>query len=539
MRLALVPVLAVTALAAGDAIPTPQTLPDPNLFLVAVVPDLKATFGRIEQAAQAIQPGGLPPGLLAMQAGGSLGDPGLNKLAAKPVVIAVGPGAPLPTIVGLVPSTDAKAYVAAAIGMGLMAEAVGDLVVVGQLPTAIDLGKALAKDYAALTAPAVAAKADIRLIVAPSKVVSAYGPMLQGFMQMAAAQTAGDPKAAQGMAMAQMVWPVLTGVAKDFAAKQIDLFLKGDVLQIESSAAAAPGSILATMLVAPPVGLTRPPIPGNGCIAMGFNFNASAVVGGIAEYAVKFKADPQAGPLFSEEVIALIRSAAGVYSGTGSGAVGGTDSLETSNILGITDAAKARALAKQGLALLGAGKVGEMYRDLGVSMALKENVRSTGGQQIDRMEVTIDEAKAQPGMKEMMPNLEFAFTKTQGLSSNVLANVDALVAGKALGKPLAAQAAFPGFDGYLDCDLIAYLRLTMSIQAKAQPLIKPMADALAAAQPAPPILMAFKLADGKIYGKVQLPLKAVSNIGMALAAGNAGGRPGGPRPRPGADQNAY
>jgi hypothetical protein len=293
------------------------------------------------------------------------------------------------------------------------------------------------------------------------------------------------------------------------------------------------------MLVAPASGLAIPPIPGSGCIAMGFSFNAPAMIGGVGEYAQKFKTDPQAGALISDELIAFIRAAAGVYSGVGCGAVGGTDKLETSNILGITDAAKTKAMLKQGIALLGTGKLGDMYKDLGMSVTWKENVRSTGGQQVDRMAMTIDPAKVMPGTDAMIQDIDIACTKTQALSSNVPANLDAMVAGKVLGKPLAAQSAFPGFDGYGDYDLVSYVKLSMAIQAKAQPMIKPMADAVAAAQPAPPILVAWRMADGKAQSKLQLPLKAISNIGMAFAAGNAGGRPGAARPRPGADQNAY
>ena len=109
----------VTLAVAGD-VPIPQTMamPDGNAFMVAVIPDLLATIGRIEQYAEMFVPGQVKPGMIKMQLGAALGDPELKNFAGKPVLIAVGPGAPTPSFAVVVPAKNAQAYLDAAANLG-------------------------------------------------------------------------------------------------------------------------------------------------------------------------------------------------------------------------------------------------------------------------------------------------------------------------------------------------------------------------------------------------------------------------------------
>src|SRR5262245_8502037 len=101
-------VLALSGLAAGAEAA-------PRRLGFVVIPDLRATLGRVEQVASVVAPGTLPPGALAAGLRAQLGDPGLGGLGHGPVVLALfsgaTPAAP-PAMAAFVPtSRDRKSVV--------------------------------------------------------------------------------------------------------------------------------------------------------------------------------------------------------------------------------------------------------------------------------------------------------------------------------------------------------------------------------------------------------------------------------------------
>jgi hypothetical protein len=519
--LALAAATATTAATAADAIPVPVQSQAKGVLLVAVIPDLKATLGRVEAAAGTLMPGSLPAGMLAMQAGMAFGDPGLTKLAAKPIVIVVAAGTPMPTVVGLVPSTDAAGYAQSAGMMQLMGAAEGDLAIIGKLPTDLDLGKQIAKDYATLTAGVTG---DVRLTIGFDKVSTTYGPMLSGLMRMGMANAQPDSKSWAAMTMASGMIPALFMVMQDAGTMQVDLALKGEVLSIDNVLAPASGSALAKALVAPAAG-GLPAVPAEGFLALTAKYPAKAFEAYLVDVVARLAKDPEGKVLADDQMVALLREQAGLATGNVAMAMGGTETLAQVGVMGHSDADKLKALQKKWLAVMTQGSLGKLYAGMGITSTLAENVRTSGGAQVSRIDMRIDPEKnpQAEAMQGMMRPVEMAVTKDLAVWANEPAMLDAAITGRSTAAPLAAQKVFPGMDGYADIEVIQYMQVTMAMQAKANPFMAGMFEGIKALKPAPPIVTAWRTVGGLAQVRTQVPLKGFFAIAQAMMGGMGGG----------------
>ena len=118
----------------------------------------------------------------------------------------------------------------------------------------------------------------------------------------------------------------------------------------------------------------------------------------------------------------------------------------------------------------------------------------------------------------MMKPMDLAFTKDLYVASNAPADLDAILAAKP-GAPLktAAEGILgAGRDGYMDLDVIAFIR---SVAAMAGQPVPEVADA-------EPITAAWTVADGRARWEYKIPLKAFAELAERAPPAPAQADPG-------------
>ena len=516
-------VLATCLLAASEpAVPAPQAVPE-GVFAVVIVPDLRATLGRIELAAQALKPDSLPAGQLAEQLGAMVGDPGLAKLAAGASLIAIGPGGVAPNFAVIVPTSDPAAYVATAQRQGMQAEAIGTLVVVGNKAADLALGKLVAKDHAGLGAAAITR--DLRLLIAPQRIVAAYKPVLAGFSAMITAQLAKEPN---GAMMAKIVGLEIVGlfaVADDISNYQVDIGIEGTVIAAEHVLQAKSDSSLAQALIAPP-------LPDSTAIAarMGFDPGYLVTIGRyhpvglsawINDLLSRLQKEPAGKELIDDDLMAMVREWGDVTDGGFAMRLRavGDQLMCLDGVSGLTDSTRFMALNRRMFAAMSAdGPIADFYRELGIGMSFTENTRALGPIPVAKAAYTFDDAKLPADeaeqMRKLMQDLEMACLPKAVVFANAPADLDRLVAGGGQPLPTAAEHAIgPGRDGYLDFDWLTLMKVSLQMNGAA---LGGMADALAKLPPGEPMTSAWTARDGRALGELRLPLKPFFDFAKAM-----------------------
>lgn len=522
----------IPALTAADlAVPVPMAMPEDNAYAVAVVPDLLATLGRIEAIAALFNPGQLPPGALKGQLGAMLGDPGLANFANKPVVVVVGPGAPTPSFALLVPANDPQKYLDAGVNFGmLLGKSVDGIAVLTQTPDGEILGEKVAKGYAALIKNVP--KGDIRLLLSPDKLIATYGGMLGMMAQMAAAQNPAGPEAAKitGLQIAGMMQ-----VLGDIAAVQLDLTLDPVAIGEELTFAAKPGSELAKVLSAPPAanGQRAAARLGNepSLMAMSGRINYAAMGAYAGNLLRSLKAKPEAQGLITDEMVAAAENVGAGLSGDTAFRLRTTEAkpLLWEGLYASNDSAKAEANLEKMITLFsGQGPIGDLYRDMGITMTLTKGARtSPSGVPVHALGVTVDETKIPPEQAAQMKAMsayELAVTKGWVVMAQDPVSLDALIAGTGKGMSTNAEKALgPGRHLYADLDLIGFIRAAMKVAGPGMEAMIP------ATKPGEPLSVASTSADGRTLIEVKWPLAPMVEL---MKAAQGGGQP---QPKP--DEN--
>jgi hypothetical protein len=522
------PFAPAVATAADMPIPVPMAMPEDTAYVVAVVPDLLATLGRIEAIAALFAPGQMPPGSLKGQLGAALGDPGLANFAGKPVIVVVGPGAPTPSFALLVPAKEPQKYLDAGVNFGmLLGKAVDGIAVLTQTPDGEILGEKVAKTYANLikTVP----KGDIRLLVAPDKLMQTYGGMLGMMAQMAAAQNPNGPEVGKilGLEVAGLM-----AIAADISAVQLDLSLDPVAIGEELTISAKPGSELAKVFVAPPaaVGQRAAARLNNdpSLMAMSGRVNLQAYAKYAGSLLRMLKTKPEGQALITDEVIGLVES-------YGEGLTGDTAMrMRTSEAMPLlwegisaaSDSAKVEANFEKLTAIFtGQNAIANLYREMGVNMSFNKGVRtSPSGVPVHAMKVTIDETKIPPeqaAQMKAMSGYEVAVTKGWLVMAQDPASLDALIAGTGKGLTTHAEKTLgAGRNLYADIDLIGFVRAVMKMSGTGMDAMIP------ATKPGEPMSMATTAGDGRTLVEIKWPLAPFVEL---MKAAQGGGQP---QPKP-------
>lgn len=521
-------ILLLTAclLAASEpTVPVPLAVPE-GAFAVVIVPDLRATLGRIELAAQALTPDSLPPGKLAEQLGTMLGDPNLANLGAGAVLIAIGPGGAVPSAAMIVPSNDPAGYVAAAQRLGHQAEAAGQLVVVGKKPADLALGKRIAQQHAALTAAPL--RGDLRVLVAPQRIVTAYQPILAGFSTMVAGQMAKEPNGAVAAKIVGLEIAGFLAAIEDVAGCQCDLSLDGTTLTMDSTVQAKADGLLAKALVQPPVAagprLAKRMGLDPGYFVMIGSYHAPGACAWLAGLLETLRKQPAGKDIIDDATVALVRE-------WGEAADGGfamrlravgDQLMRIDGANGARDGVRLQALQKRITDIMFVnGPIADLYRQMGIGMTYTENVRASGSIPVARVAYTIDESKLPADqltqMRQLMQDFELAALPDANLFANDPATLDLLVAGAGPALPTAAEHAVgPGRDGYVDLDWLGLAKMAMRANSAQVP---GMAEAFAKLPSGAPLTGAWTARDGRLLWEGRIPLKPFFDFGKAMQAG--------------------
>ena len=490
---------------------------------MVIIPDLRATIGRIELAAQALAPDTLPPGKLASQLGATVGDPDLANLAAGAVLIAIGPGGAAPSTAVIIPTTDTAAYVAAAKHLGQQAEAVGALVVVGSKPADVALGKRLAQQHAALSAAPL--RGDLRLLIAPQRIVAAYQPVLAGLSTMMTAQLAKQPK---GELTAKIVGLEIAGLLaalEDVEGCQIDVGIDGTTISIDNTVQAKADGLLAQALVKPPAA-TGPLLAKRmgldpGYMVMIGTYHAPGVCAWVAGLLDTVRQQPTGKDLIDDATLALVRE----WGKTADGGFAmrlravGEHLMRMDGANGARDGARLQGLQKRLFDMLFVtGPAAALYREMGIGMTYTENARTSGSTPVARVAYTIDEtqmpAEQAAQVRNFMQDIELANLPTASLFANDPADLDRMVAGAQHALPTTAERTIGADrDGYMDLDWLALIKVSMRANAEQMP---GMADVFAKLPPSAPLTGAWIARDGRLLWESRIPLKPFFDFGKAM-----------------------
>ncbi len=515
---------AATSITAADMpIPVPMAMPDDSAYVVAVVPDLLATLGRIEVLANLFNPGQMPAGSLKQQLGGMLGDPTLANFTNKPVIVVVGPGAPTPCFALLVPATNPQAYLDAGVNFGmLLGKAVDGIAVMTQTPDGEILGEKVAKTYGALIKSLP--KGDVRLLVAPDKLMQTYGGMLGMMAQMAAAQNPGGPEMAKvlGLEIAGLM-----AVVADISAVQLDLRLDPTAIGEDLTIAAKPGSELAKFFAAPPpaVGQRAAARLGNdpSLLALSGRLNYAAYGAYAGSLLRTLKTKPEGQALITDDVIAVAESIGSGLSGDTAFRLRTTEAmpLQWEGLYASSDSAKAEASMEKMIKLFsGEGAIADLYREMGITMTLAKGTRtSPSGAAVHAVSVAIDETKVPPeqaAQMKLMSAYELAVTKGWVVMAQDPKALDGLIAGTGKGMSTAAEKAIgAGRDLYADLDVIGFVRAAMKLSGTGMDAMIP------ATKPGEPLSVASTAADGRTLVEIKWPLAPFVELVKAMKGGAA------------------
>lgn len=509
---------------AAEALPQPAALPDAQIFAVVVVPNLKDTLGRCEQIAELFAPGSVKAGALATLVGTRIDDPGLGKLAAGPLVVVVGPGGMAPSAALLIPSAEPELHAAAIRRTGVQVEIVGGLMVVGNKAADVALGQRLATSYASFAEMAI--DGDMRVVIAPSRILAAYKPVLGGLIQVMTGQIAKQPNGQQMAAFLGLEVQALLMITDDIAALQIDVDLANQVVTTHTLLAAVPGSKLASAMVAPlPATAPAPALRmGNepGYMLCTARFNGVALYSWMGDLLSDLQKKPEGATLISDDLITMTRDMSTVMNGGLAMRMRALDGAPMSMDVAFDcqDAAKLTSFYERMLTVMfGDTPIGHIYSGMGVSATLEHDVRKSGGFAVQRVHYVLDADKMPAGqadqMRNMMRDVEFSVIPGVALLSQNPASLDRLVQGGAGEMTThAAQSFGQNHDGYVDVDYLALMKAVLTNNPAMQGM--PFAAALATMPVSEPTSMAWSAAEGRVSVDARVPLKPFADLAAAV-----------------------
>lgn len=542
MRTLIRPICFLVALAAtvrAVDVPAVPTFADQQAFAVVVIPDLPAALGRIDQAMAASKLP-VPPGIIAMQLGGALGDPTLAGFAGKPILIAVGPGVPIPAWCAIVPVANDAALKGLATMAGASVEAVPGGFAIGSMVGGLELAKRLAPALPAL-AKAVPAGTDLRLMVAADRLMQTYLPlMLMGLQQAMAMQPQEGVTALDQQKRQQAVSVFLRLFANQAGPACIDIASSAQGWRFDAIAAPAPG-VLADGIkpmagAAPDLGLRlgaaeQPPV-----MACSGRFPPTVYLA-FAKLLGEARKDPVIAGMVDEALVNVMSAFASSIDGNlamRQGVPG--NPFQQLGVLGVTDAAALRQAMAAGFAFVEKGAFADLLATSGLKMRLERGVRKAGAVEVDRLVQEVIPEAMPPAqadmMKAMLKPSEFAISKDLMVMGAPSAAVDALLAGPAA-KPLRlAAAAIPGqWDLRMDYDLALQMKYQFEMMRAQMPMMPAMFTDMKGGVP---VRVAVAFGAGRVRVVSEVPAELIAQVAASWAAAmpRQGVRGGRPQPEP-------
>lgn len=530
--------------------PVPQAMVDDQAFAVATITDATATLAHIDGIVRRFDETAVP-GQVGEQLTSLLGLTDASVIAPGPVLIAVGPGGAAPAVALILPCLHAGAQLAGVTEAGFVAEAEGNLLIIALAGPAIDLGRRVAAQHAAIAAdpPPVA----VRIGIAPPRILDAYRFVLPTLPTLAKAQIQRDPQTAPLAPLCGLTISSMLAAAEDLAAIQLDLFHEDFSIRSEMVVAARADSGLAAALVAPterdlaPVAHRLGFEP--GFLVMLGSSPMDAQMRWIKALLISQRDTPDGKTVIDDDLIAMCDAWIGIATGPmGIRIRSGADGVMISDgVLAITDSERHRTAQRAMMT----GPLAQFFAALGIAVTFDEAVRESNGLPVDRIsyaaaepanaEVPADaDADAEAAQAEdvdapetitatammlhELPIQEHAYPPGFSVWSDDPAGLDALVQGSDARLPTSAARVFgDGRDGYVDWCLIRQMQGQMRDQMKLMAEMDfPLGDMFApmlALPPGEPMTATWSTVDGRLGMEWRIPLQPMLDLQRAFAAG--------------------
>ncbi len=533
-------VLPMAALQAeGWQPPVPQPIVDDQAFAVAIISDVPRALGMMDSIVRLIDED-VEPGTATEFIAKALHLDPADLEQPGPALLGVGPGGAAPAVALVLPMANAEAIAAAMTADGQNAIAQKDLVIIALVGPALDLGKRLAAQYAAIAAnPPLT---EIRLTVAPPRILQAYQFMLPTLPTLAKSQMKG-PDMAPFAPLVGLSITTLLDAAADLEVIQYDIGLDGTSITAEAIIAAKAGSGMAKALVSPPLPFStelakRLGVEPGIIIAQGSVANSAWWTWGL-ELLEKQRQTPDGKAVLSDDIMALGRRWQGQLSGPFAMRVRATDSRTVNEgISQIGDAEQYQALVRESFQLLKDSSLGAIFKKkLGHAFAYTEHARDSNGHPVDTVALVPIEEQAdadvsaeaglvmQMATKDLHPT-EYVFIGHYAMWSDYPQALDRLTEAPTAALPLSAAQTFgAGRDCYMDWYFISQLQeqyrqqLRMSKGMNNGFDMGPMFKPVLALPPGQPICITSTCAEGRWGMELRFPLQPIRELKLAFQEG--------------------
>lgn len=509
------------------AIPAPSPLPDAQLFALVVIDDLPGLVTKLDALAARFAEKPPAEGALARAWKRMLGDEGVAAIGPGPALIAIGPGGVAPAVALVLPTAQPDLVAQALEGRRrIHVAAAGDAVIIAPQPGGLPLGQGLVPLRAALAVGE--AGVDLRCLVAPARILTAYEPLITPGITMLKANFGRQPQGEQILPILLAEIAIARALVAQIDGIAVDLRVEDQAVSGTWTVAAASGTALAAAQVAPtaawPDGLCRRLGDGPAWLKSAGHLNGPALCDFVADLAASLKDVPEVAPYLDDEVLDALWSWADLWDGTFAQRLHSRPDLPMvmESTIGVSDAERYLALTRTLMdAMLAAGPIADLYTAMGIAGTFTEQARMSGDQPVHRVSYTIDETKLNPAQAEQLRtslrDLEFALPPGCLVMAQVPADLDRLLAGGAVPMTLTAATAIgPGRDLLMDLDLIGCAKDYATVLPV--PWSQPLQEAFAPLAPGEPVVFAWTADQGRSLGEWRVPLQPIIDL---IAAGRA------------------
>ncbi len=515
---------------AGPVVPELLDPGSPEITGLAVISDVNSTVDHVDTLVRAFN-AQIPAGLIKMQLGMVLNDPGLAHLdTSKPVVAmmlksaATDASAPLAIFI---PAKADAPYAAMAERAQWVSSFKDGVLILASTPDALKTAQGQTAAYNKIASTTIAA--DTRIFINNANLLAAYRLKFQDFVSTMLEQSAAtksapgiDPaKVAKGL---KMEWQAVLNLLAQSESEQIDITLKGDAITIDTVAKAVKDSALSDLFNTAPqdANKTLNYLTSSGVMAGTARFDpvrGRACVEKILKGAAQ---DPEFAEFLTPEVTKFVNDWMMAYGG---------DFATTTSIIPkvgmnvefammVTDSNSISALYDRMQVLTGpGGPLAKYYSMMSVPMSatLEKKIRTYRGLDIMRYKTQADISKLDPQMastmKLMLKDMDIAVVKQTYLGATSPADLDAMIDRALDGKAdkaavtLEAMTFFgPGKQAYFDYNFIELMKEMMA-ELPANPLanLKQLSDAK-------PIIGAAVTENGRALLQVRIPLSPLTEL---------------------------
>ncbi|MCX7719175.1 MAG: hypothetical protein N2111_12360 [Candidatus Sumerlaeaceae bacterium] len=508
-------------------------------LVTVVVSDIPGLVQQAGDLAGKVQPS-ISAEMIKNQVGTMLGDPELEGLpkGSDAAFVAFQPVQILFVEVG---GGKAEAYAKKAEENGQMAAATDGVVVIAKTEEALAAGKKLAPEVkskllAASKPPAVTVSVEM------PRVFKQFGPQIEGGLTMMTAsmrQAAEETTGAEAAKLVEGYVRFALAMAKQMERLELTVDLPAEGVRVTKTITPVAGTNLATYLAAPAPKAEDllKLLPATGAMRAQYVMDAKSLA-----VFVEKEIKPIAKEIGLDDatvggLMDLIKKAGSAYSGSFAiDAVGGGEGyLDGAAAYSVSDPAAAMALIEDSVAQFEKkGGLGDIYKQMGMTMkvALKKDARKHKDIAIHELNMKM-EAEGNPEIAKLLADgfkYQVAMVgKVQLLAmgdTKIEPLIDAALKGDLpASKPLAAQKLMPSGAAFLmDIDVSRYIGYIAALAAKAGEKDAKMDAIVEKLSGAEPLTLAGGVTDGKIVGRMLVPVSLMEKIGK-VAAEEGGSEP--------------